>query len=71
MTENVETVVRTGQAYSIASSEFLITYKDGTALSVWSPPWHDFSPEEEEKGAREYAEKEFLKRRNDDSSQED
>lgn len=41
-------VERTGNNYSIASSEFRVIMDGGTAESIWSPPWHDMEPEEEE-----------------------
>jgi hypothetical protein len=46
---------RTGRVYSLASSEFSVTYPDGSEGVVWSPPWHEMSPEEEESAARQYA----------------
>lgn len=46
---------RTGNIYSIASSEFEVTYPDGSRGTVWSPPWHEMSPKEEEDAARQYA----------------
>lgn len=48
-------VERTGRGYSIASSEYLVTFPDGTTQTIWSPPWNDFTPEEEDKCALEYA----------------
>ena len=48
-------VRRTGRVYSIASSEFRVTYPDGSEGVVWSPPWHEMTPAEEESEARQYA----------------
>lgn len=62
MSEFVVSVERTGNVYSIASSEFLVTFVDGSTMSVWSPPWNDMTPEEEEAGALRYAEKSYLDR---------
>jgi len=62
MSEFVVSVERTGNVYSIASSEFLVTFVDGTTMNVWSPPWNDMTPEEEEAGAVGYAEKQYLAR---------
>lgn len=45
------TVERTGNAHSIASSEFRITYPNGHTETIWSPPWNDYGPETEEAGA--------------------
>jgi hypothetical protein len=42
-------VERTGRQYSIASSEYLITFPDGTQETIWSPPWHEYTEEEEDK----------------------
>lgn len=35
-------VERTGKIYSIASSEFLATYPDGSTMTFWSPPFHEW-----------------------------
>jgi len=51
----VVAVQRTGRVYSIASSEFSVTYPDGSEGMVWSPPWHEMTPAEEESSARQYA----------------
>lgn len=53
------TLRRTGNIYSFASSEFEVTYPDGYVGKVWSPPWHELSPDDEETAAREYAAKLF------------
>lgn len=42
---------RTGGIYSIAGSQFLIEYPDGSSEKVWSPPWHTMTPEAEQLGA--------------------
>lgn len=52
-------VERTEQEYSISSSQFKVTYPDGTVGFVWSPVWHDMSYPEEELAAFEYASKLF------------
>lgn len=44
-------VERTGNIYSVAGSEFKITYPDGKIEKVWSSPWHTMSPEMEQLGA--------------------
>lgn len=43
----IKKLERTGKVYSIASSEFMITYEDDTTETIWSPPWHDMSEKEE------------------------
>lgn len=48
-------IKRTGRVFSIASSEFSVVYPDGSSGVVWSPPWHEMTPEEEESSARDYA----------------
>jgi hypothetical protein len=50
-------VERTGKQYSIASNEFLVTFPDGTTQTIWSPPWNDFTKEEENRMAYNYARK--------------
>lgn len=45
------TVERTGNAYSIAASEFRVTFPNGYQETMWSPPWHQYGPETEEAGA--------------------
>jgi hypothetical protein len=42
------TVERTGRAFSLASSEFRVTYPDGHVGTLWSPPWHEMTDSEEE-----------------------
>lgn len=44
-------VERTGRIYSIASSEFLATFPDGTTNTFWSPPWHEWEAKSEERRA--------------------
>lgn len=42
-------IERTGRVFSIASTEYTVTYPDGSKQeSVWSPPWHDWDDEEED-----------------------
>jgi hypothetical protein len=48
-------VERTGRQYSIASSEFLVTFPDGTTQTIWSPVWNDYTEKEEDLYALEYA----------------
>lgn len=57
----VVAVRRTGRVYSIASSEFAVTYPDGSEGVIWSPPWHKMTPAEEESEARQYAMKLYTK----------
>ena len=40
-------ISRTGRQYSIASSEFLVTYPDGSTELIWSTPWHEWTEEQE------------------------
>ena len=63
MVEQVAVIVvrRTGRVYSIASNEFSVTYPDGSEGVVWSPPWHEMTPEQEESAARQYAMKLYAK----------
>ena len=55
MAEEQFSIRRTGNIYSIASSEFEITYPDGTIGKVWSPPWHELEPDDELEAALKYA----------------
>lgn len=48
-------VHRTSNSYSLSSNEFEVSYPDGYIGKIWSPPWHELSPEEEELKAKEYA----------------
>lgn len=50
----------TGNLYSIASREFRVTYPDGSTGTVWSPPWHEMSEDEERDAAINYAMKLYL-----------
>jgi len=60
MENDIEVSVRrTGRLYSIASSEFEATFPDGTTLLFWSPPWHEWDGEQEERNAIEYARSEW------------
>lgn len=54
-------VEATGLVYSIASREFRVTYPDGSVGTIWSPPWHEMTPAEEESSARQYAMKLYAK----------
>ena len=48
-------VERTGREFSIAGSEYLVTFPDGTQATIWSPPWNDYTDDEEDIAALEYA----------------
>jgi hypothetical protein len=48
-------VGRTGNTYGMASSEYLVTFPNGVTTTIWSPPWNDFTPEEEDANALDYA----------------
>lgn len=50
-------IERTGNTFSIASTEFLITFPDGTTETLWSPPWHEMDKELEDARALEHAAK--------------
>ena len=52
-------IERTGEIFSIASSEFRVTYPDGHVGTIWSPPWHEMSDADEEANARATAAKWF------------
>lgn len=45
-------VERTGEIFSIASSQFRVTYPDGHVGTIWSPPWHELDDAAEEAAAR-------------------
>lgn len=57
----VVAVRRTGRVYSIASSEFSVTYPDGSEGTLWSPPWHEMTPAEEDSAALQTAMKLYTK----------
>ena len=40
-------IERTGNIFSISSTEYLITYPDNSTEILWSPPWHDWNDEED------------------------
>jgi hypothetical protein len=40
-------IVKTGNIWSVASTEFIVTKPDGTTTKVWSPPWHEYNDEDE------------------------
>lgn len=53
---NIEVrIERTGRTYSYASSEFRVHYPDGSEGYIWSSPWHEDDPQEEEIKAMRYA----------------
>lgn len=45
------TIEKTGNIFSIAASEYKVTFPDGSTQTLWSPPWHEFDPEVEDAGA--------------------
>ncbi len=53
-------VERTGKIYSIASSEYLVTFPDGTQQTIWSSPWNNYTEDEEDAEALKYAENLWL-----------
>ena len=56
-TDNDIKVERTGRQYSVASSEFLVTFPDGKTMTIWSPPWHELTVKGEEIRALQEAQK--------------
>ncbi len=40
-------VERTGRVFSFAGSEFSVIFSDGCQQTIWSPPWHQMSKDEE------------------------
>jgi hypothetical protein len=44
-------MVRRGVGAYAASHEFIVTQPDGSETTLWSPPWHEMTPEQEEAGA--------------------
>jgi hypothetical protein len=62
MTTGIIRIERTGNTYSFASSEFLVTWPDGTCETVWSPPWHQWDKRHESKEAYRWAVKEWERR---------
>lgn len=48
-------IERTGEIFSMASSQFRVTYPDGHVGMIWSPPWHELNEEDEMKRAAEVA----------------
>lgn len=55
MKKIVLTVEKTGNIFSMAGSEYKITFPDNSIQTLWSPPWHDFDPEVEDAGALKQA----------------
>lgn len=53
------TATRTGNRRSLSASEFEVKCPDGNTMTVWSPPWHEMSPDEEEKWAIRQAKARF------------
>lgn len=52
-------IKRTGNVYSIASTEYRVTYPDGHVGTIWSPPWHDLDDDDEDAAALKAARKFF------------
>ena len=52
-------VERTGNVFSFASSEYRVTYPDGVVGTLWSPPWHELTDDEEDAAALEAAKRMF------------
>lgn len=48
-------VRRTGNLFSIASAEYEATFPDGSTQTFWSPPWNDWTDDEEDSNAMDYA----------------
>jgi hypothetical protein len=48
-------VERTGRARYMASTEYDVTFPDGSKQRIWSPPWHDHNNREEDENALKYA----------------
>lgn len=55
-------VERTGNIFSIAGSEYLATFPDGSTQTFWSPPWHDYDSEEEDANALLYAAQQYAEK---------
>lgn len=51
------TVERTGNIFSFAASEYLVTFPNGDKTRIWSPPWHEMKKNEEDISALEFAKK--------------
>lgn len=56
------TLQRTGNIFSIAATEYRVTYPDGHEGTVWSPPWNEWDDPEEDARASTYAAGQWLKR---------
>lgn len=52
-------IERTGEVFSFSSNEFRVTYPDGYVGTIWSPPWHEMTEEQETEEARKQAVKLF------------
>jgi len=50
-------IERTGNIFSFAATEYKAVFPDGTETSIWSPPWHEWDDEEEDRRSLEYAQK--------------
>lgn len=50
-------IERTGNIFSLAASEYLITFPDGSTQTLWSPPWHELDDLEEDAAAHAEARK--------------
>ena len=40
-------IERTGNIFSIAATEYMVTFPDGTQENIWSGPWNDYDDEED------------------------
>ena len=54
MTDTIQ-IHRTGNSVSFNGHEYLVTFPSGDKITIWSPPWNEMSPEEEDAGALMYA----------------
>lgn len=61
-------IKRTGNIFSYSSSEYEVTYPDGFIGTIWSPPWHEWDDEEEDRRAKEYAEELFSNKKHRDNT---
>jgi len=62
MTTGIIRIQRTGNTYGVASSEYLVTWPDGTYETIWSPPWHTWDRQQESKEAYRWAAEEWAER---------
>jgi hypothetical protein len=62
MSDGIIRVERTGDTWGIASSEFRVTWPDGTTETVWSSVWHNWDRRHESKHAYKWAVREWQRR---------